>query len=192
MKKIFLLIVICGLSFFSEAQKSGYKVEQSRSTRSKSSSSIREKVFFQPNFGFAFSNNNLYLDVSPNVGYLITDAWAAGFGGSYIYSKTEVSRTTEFVSNTWGGNLFTRYTIYEPVFIMARYEFMTTKWDHDPNRYSYDAFLAGGGIVQPMGRNSYFVLSVLYNLNYDSNGTYQDNGPYGSPYVINMGVQIGF
>lgn len=193
MKRISILaLLLFSMVLASHAQsKSGYRIQGSKSKKGGGGSNWTENVFIQPNFGFAFSSNSLYLNVAPTVGYMITEGLVAGMGASYIYSKTEYSNGVNWTSNTFGGNLFTRYVVKAPLFIMAQYEFMTTQWSDVPDRQNYDTFLGGGGIIQPMGKGGAFVLSVLYNFNYDS-ATIGENGPYTSPYVITAGVMIGF
>lgn len=193
-KVLILILLIFSTVLVSQAQsKSGYRIQGSKSKGGRGGSDWTNNVFIQPNFGFAFSSYGLYLNVSPTVGYIITEGLVAGVGASYTYSKTENPNPNgdDWTSNTYGGNLFARYVVKEPVFIMVQYEFMTTQWSDLPDRQNYDTFLAGGGIIQPMGKGGAFVLSVLYNFNYDST-TIGENGPYTSPYVITAGVMFGF
>lgn len=201
MKKVFLaFVLLLGFAVLAQAQsKSGYRIQGGKPGKSSSKGSSRggsdwmDNIFIQPNFGLAFSSQSLYINVSPTVGYKITEGLVAGVGASYIYSKYTVPNTPSFSSNTWGGNVFARYVVYEPFFLITQYEFMSTKWDAFYQDQKYDAFLAGGGIIQPMGRNGAFILSVMYNFNYDSDPTkVGENGPYFSPYVINAGVMLGF
>ena len=200
-KLIIVIVLMAGVSMISYAQsKSGYRIEGTKKRGGGRNSDWMQNVFVQPNFGFAFGSNTLYLNVSPTVGYRILEGWDAGFGINYIYSSTKASPGFYgYTSDTWGGNLFTRYLIKEPFFVIAQYEFLGTKYSVEapnngnisPDREYYDAFLAGGGVMQPIGRNGAFVLSVLYNFNYDSNDPY-GNGPYTSPYAITAGVMVGF
>ncbi|MFY0624773.1 MAG: hypothetical protein JXR07_00645 [Reichenbachiella sp.] len=205
MKKIAILIIIIGSALIeANAQsKSGYRIEggkPGKSSRSKSSSGWTDNLFFQPSFGFSFGQGSLYLTAAPAVGYKILDGWDAGVGMFYSYSKfDEQPGYFGYSSNTIGGNFFSRFVIKEPFFIMAQYEVMGTVLEIDaPNnggyseeRDPYDAFLAGGGIMQPVGRNGAFVASILYNFSYNSNDPF-DNGPYTSPYAISFGFVVGF
>lgn len=211
MKNIIILsIIVFGVSDFVIGQsKSGYQIESRKPKKntntktggqsSKGGSDVLDNFFIQPNFGFSFGNNQIYLNLAPTIGYKILDGWDAGVGFSYTYSKSEVPGLIPYKTNTVGGNLFTRYLIKPPFFVMAQYELLGTKLTvtdtslpivYDDSRIYYDAFLLGGGVIQPIGRNGGFVLSVLYNLSYDDSKPLE-NGPYSSPYVINAGFMFG-
>ncbi len=203
MRVLSLVLILClGVAADSLAQsKSGYRIEGSKGkSRRGSSNDWMQNVFVQPNFGFAFGSNAIYLNLSPTVGYKILEGWDAGVGINYIYSNAKASPGYYgYTTDTWGGNLFTRFMIKEPFFIIAQYEMLGTKVDieapnnggYSTSRDYYDAFLAGGGVMQPMGKNGAFVLSVLYNFSYDQNDPY-GNGPYTSPYAVTAGFMLGF
>ncbi|WP_162555909.1 hypothetical protein [Reichenbachiella versicolor] len=153
-----------------------------------------DKVFVQPGLGLSFGAGGAYVNVGLTVGYKVTERLSAGVGANYIYTKIEsdIPSTPDLRSDTWGGNLFSRYILIGPLFAAAQYEFMSIQYSGFVNeKLNYDAFLLGGGILQKKGNIGVFI-QLLYNLNYDDDGTYRDNGPYTSPYVFSAGLMVGF
>jgi hypothetical protein len=73
---------------------------------------------------------------------------------------------------------------------LLSYEFLTTFGGED--REYASSFFAGGGIAQPLGRSpegpALFML-VLYNFSHD-----EDNypEPYDTPWVVRVGMSMGF
>ncbi|UXX77928.1 hypothetical protein N7E81_11180 [Reichenbachiella carrageenanivorans] len=135
--------------------------------------------------GFGISDNQVWVNVSGQVGYRITEKWNAGVGITYQYFKYK--RPIEQSFNDYGVNFFTQYVVYQPFFVMARYEIFFL--DQIDSRATYDTFLLGGGITQPMGGKGFLNFYALYNVLYSDGG---DNGRYDSPWVIGMNIGIGF
>ena len=86
--------------------------------------------------------------------------------------------------------------IYGPVYLQAEYEHLSYDGlDHDGNssRDSFDSFMAGGGIAQPVGGKAFLFLTAMYNFSYDNfNNSNAYRSPYNSPWVIRIGITAGF
>jgi len=144
-----------------------------------------EKVYVGGGIGgIGISSNEIFVNVNGLVGYRLTEKLEAGLGINYQYYKW---KPTSQSFNDWGFNIFSMYHIYSPVFLMAQYQIFYL--DQIEGRETYDAFLLGGGITQPIGSNGALNFYALYNLSYADGG---DNGRYGSPWVIGMNVGFGF
>lgn len=175
-RTVYLSLLFCLLSFASYAQN-GYEIDKR--------SDWRERVFTGGNLGLQFGSNT-YINVSPVVGYRITDSFSAGGGISYVYRRftfgpTKVSRTD------YGGNLFARYNLFKNIFTMAQFEHLSFEIT-EGERQGFSSVLAGGGISEPLGNNAALSFTVLYNLSYREG----ELSPYSSPWVIGGGVTLGF
>jgi len=135
--------------------------------------------------GFGISSDRVWVNVSGQVGYRITEKWNAGVGLTYQYFKFKDPINIAF--NDYGLNFYTQYIIYSPFFAMAQYEILFL--DNIEGRDTYNTFLLGGGVSQPMGDNGFFNLYALYNITYTDGG---ENGRYDSPWVIGMNFGVGF
>ncbi len=166
------------------------------------------KVFIGGNLGFSFGNITL-VDVSPLVGYKVTEQFVVGIGATYKYykyndfyydpySKKYFDRT----ANYYGARLFSRYhfageliDIMEYIFVHAEYEYLWFDYDiYERNtigeivKYKKHAevpsYLIGPGYRQSIGDNSYFTFLVLFNLNE------VEETPYSNP-IIRFGFDFG-
>ncbi|WP_225697279.1 hypothetical protein [Fulvivirga sedimenti] len=141
---------------------------------------FRDRIFFGGGVGFNAGNGITAIQVNPIVGYMITPKWSAGIGLEYQYVKyTNINLD----DNLWGGQLFTRYNIYRMFFLMAEYDLINyTQFylDGSESRETIDRVLLGGGISQPLGRSGAINLVALYDFSYDN------TGPYGSPWVFRI------
>lgn len=185
MKLTILTVYFFLISFVLIAQSdSGYSIEGDR-VKKKINTDWMDKVFIGGNMGLSFGTNYSYLNLSPNLGYKLTEKMSVGTGVSYIYTKTN---GIDF--HDYGANVFTRYRVFDQIFAMAQYEVLSYDYGLERGRDIYSTVLVGGGLVQPIGANANFIVSVLYNLLYDVDSL--NNGPYSSPLVVSGGVSLGF
>ncbi|MFY0653661.1 MAG: hypothetical protein JXQ96_16575 [Cyclobacteriaceae bacterium] len=141
----------------------------------------QDRIFTGGNVGFQFGTIT-NINLSPTLGYRITNAFSAGVGVSYVYQKfASISRTH------YGGNVFARYNITQQFFAMTQYESLSIDVGGS-RRIGLNSFMVGGGIQQPLGGNAVASFTVLYNLSYD------ETKPtiYDSPIVIGGGITLGF
>ena len=130
-----------------------------------------------------------YVEVSPIVGYRLTQRVTAGVGLFYRWKNDDRFGYSIDMSD-WGGSLFGQLKLFRSFFAHAEYEYVdyeyqtlggTTASRSDTNT------LAGLGF-QRGGRAGVYGLA-LYNFSYD------DNDPteaYDSPWVYRVGVSFGF
>jgi len=142
----------------------------------------QERIFMGGNLGLQFGTQT-YVNISPTMGYRITNALSAGVGVSYIYQKIyDISRTH------YGGNVFGRMKIADPFFAMAQYEYLSVDTGFEGRRLGLKSVLVGGGIQQPLGGKAVASFTVLYNLSYEEG----QPSVYNSPLVIGGGITLGF
>jgi len=156
-----------------------------------------DRIFFGGNFSLMFGNIT-NIEISPLVGYYITPRLAAGTGIRFEYYRDK-GFYYPYQTSIYGGNIFSRYNIIKNLgeginfglntglFIQAEYEILSLEREYfDPpytedGRFLAHSVLVGGGIIQPLGRRSALLLTILYNLNENA------RSPYSNP-IIRMGV----
>lgn len=148
---------------------------------------VERPYFTGGNFGLQFGSVTA-IDVSPILGYRITENIAVGIGATYQYFK-DARYIPSISTDVYGGRLFARYYFFERFFFHAEYELInyeklsiipgTTNLMNE--RIWENNFFLGAGYRQLIGEFSSMHLSVLWNFN---------QGPY-SPYS-NPQIRIGF
>ncbi|HZF99598.1 MAG TPA: hypothetical protein VEY71_01275 [Chitinophagales bacterium] len=137
---------------------------------------------------------SLVVGASPIVGYKLTEKLAAGVGATYVYYRMK-SQGDVYTTNIYGGNVFGRYLVWkDQIFAHAEYGFVN--WEvptYDINLQTYrntrrnvPYLNLGGGLRQPIARNSYLEIFVLYDVLHNE---YSYNP---IPLSYRAGVNIGF
>jgi len=161
-----------------------------------------KRWFVGGNIGLQFGYVTL-IDVSPIVGYMITDRFAVGTGASYKYYRIREyffdsyqNQWKRFQSHIYGGPLFARYYIAKQFFAQTEYEYLrfrnevyvqntsVQKYDREYQHVNVHSMFVGGGYRQFFGSGNAFEIMLLWNLNETP------DSPYNNP-VIRMGVAIG-
>lgn len=159
----------------------------------------KSRLFLGGNFGLAFGNSTL-VNVSPQIGYRFNDYFAAGTGINMQYSAfrrqyygggTE-SRESYGVA---GLNVFGRVYPIRQILLQLQPELNYT-WGNRkyygppdyteklPGKY-VPSLLAGAGGIIPAGRNSGFLVMVLYDV------LQNERSPYGKNVFYNFGFNVG-
>ena len=162
-------------------------------------SQLSEKIFFGGGFGAGFGSYT-FISISPIIGYRITPKLSAGLRLMYQYTTYDYRDITGQVKNYQGNDFgiggFARFMVYGPLYLQAEYEHLNydgLSYDGTSSRDSFDSFMAGGGISQPVGGKAFMFLTAMYNFSYEnfnSAGSYRS--PYNSPWVIRIGITAGF
>jgi len=158
-------------------------------------SPFKDRLFFGGNLGLQFGSAT-YVDVSPLVGYRLTEKLDIGVGATYIYYK--IKETAYFLdgyeTSIYGGRVFSRYHFMENIFAHVETEVLNMEVPKaitgNSNNYSLVrdnviSILGGGGYAQPIGENSAILMMVLWNFNEDP------NSPYLNP-IFRIGINAGF
>lgn len=159
-----------------------------------------DKVFFGGGVGAGFGDVT-FISVSPIIGYRLTPRLSTGVRLMYQYTSFKYydyidKREKTYNGNDFGIGGFATFSLFGPIFLQAEYEHLSYDglyYDGTQARTSFDSFLAGGGISQPIGRKAAFFLAALYNFSYKNfNNTNAYRVPYNSPVVIRVGITGGF
>ena len=159
-----------------------------------------QRLVYGGNFGLAFGSQTL-IDLSPTIGYRLTEQFTIGTGISYKYNQIKdytldlnSNRWYDYASNVFGGSLWARFHIIENVFAHAELEQLQINYKYTSvsgstprkvnNNVGVTSALVGGGYRQQIGNNVYFNIMLLYNLNET------DFSPYKNP-IVRAGISIG-
>lgn len=176
-KALYLVSLITLISTTTVFGQNGYEIDKN--------SDWRERVFTGGNLGLQLGSNT-YVNVSPVVGYRITNELSGGLGVSYVYRRFSVGSVSTSRTD-YGGSAFARYNLFQGFFAMTQYEYLSFELS-ETVRQGFSSVLAGGGISEPLGNNAALSFTVLYNLSYRTG----EPSPYNSPWVIGGGVTLGF
>lgn len=115
---------------------------------------------------------------------------------TYDYWDSQDQKTKDYNGHDFGIGAFSRFMVYGPVYLQAEYEHLSYDQLYvsgSSSRASFDSFMAGGGISQPIGRKASFFITAMYNFSYESfNNVGVYRLPYNNPWVIRVGVAGGF
>ena len=154
--------------------------------------SFRERIVTGGGFGLGFGNTQDYVSLSPVIGYQLTAKILAGTGVTYRYTKFKLT-SPALTLNDYGFNPFARYNFYKTFFAQAEYEHLNYEFPLstiETTRKSFNSFLAGGGLIQPLSEKVSLYFMALYNFSY-VDPTPGEYSAYNSPWVIRAGFNVG-
>jgi hypothetical protein len=119
--------------------------------------SFGDRIYFGGNFGLSFGSYSSEVELSPIIGYKITERLSGGVGLTYIYFRSKDPYTHyTYETNIYGGDVFARYFVTENLF--AYVETGGLNLDVPSPFYPYrlskqwvQDFLIGGGYSSQMG-----------------------------------------
>jgi len=161
---------------------------------------FNQRLVFGGGFGMQFGNVTL-LDLSPSIGYRVTDQLTLGTGISYKYNHIKdytldlnSGKWYDYNSNVFGGSIWSRYYLLQNIFAHAEIEqlrinykytsFSSTTPTNIKSGVDVTSVLVGGGYRQPLGGHVFFNILILFNLNET------EFSPYNNP-IIRAGVSVG-
>jgi long-subunit fatty acid transport protein len=178
MKKIIAVLLFA----LSTAQLSAQYYE-----KPKEKPSFKDKIFFGGGLGLQFGTITA-IEVSPIVGYKVTERFHTGVGFKYSYFKyKDYTPTIDF--SAYSGSVFTRFFITESLFAYAEVEALNTEVLAISNstiewkRKWIDSYFIGAGYFQRLGQRSGVYLLLLWNLNET------ELSPYTNP-VMRIGLSF--
>lgn len=150
----------------------------------------KERIVTGGGLGLGFGSNQDFISISPVIGYALTRKLIAGSGFTFRYTNYKVAdvRLIDYAINP-----FVRYTFYRGIFAQTEFEYLNYEvpiTQRESERRNFNSFMAGGGIVQPVGDKAALFVMILYNFSYRNPGPGVYT-PYDSPLVIRAGINIG-
>lgn len=139
------------------------------------------RVVYGGNLG-AFFGTITYVEVSPVIGYKVTDRFIPGIGVTYRYYRQRITPSMVYQTHLYGGSLFARFFVLDNVFLQGELEALNYAYYDaflgETDRQWFGSYLVGGGYMS--GGMS---VSFLYALNSNTPAS-----PYfGNPLIIRVG-----
>ncbi|GAB4454461.1 MAG: hypothetical protein OHK0036_18010 [Bacteroidia bacterium] len=160
--------------------------QNKKESKKQSSFQLSDKITFGGNFAFFTSNSSTFVDISPLIGYKLTNFILVGAGPVYNY-YSEYQYGTRFTFDIYGVRAMGRIYFLESLFFQTGWDLLNRSiYLYNNNVLQKDRIWVqniwiGGGVRYMIGSNAYMFTSILFNLN-------QNNySPYPNPYI-----QIGF
>lgn len=173
MKKIFTLglIVINILAYSQIAMNSG---KQSN------------RWTFGGGLGVGFGSNSYFnLQVSPRVGYKITDQLEGGIIGNVSWQSSDYYKSTMFGVGPFVNYYFARSFFIganlQQYFINSKEKFTGYKFDTDET-----ALYLGGGYMQSVGNNAFVQFGIMYNVLWKERSSIFSSG-----FIPSVGFVVG-
>jgi len=150
---------------------------------------IMDRLYIGGNLGLLFGSTTL-IEVSPQVGYRLTDRFIPGIGLTYIYQNYRYGNI-RYENSVYGGSIFSKYFITDNLFGHVEYEMLNVEYvpDYGPyiiptiDRKWISSFYIGGGYSQPIGQRGFAQVMILFELIQD---------PWYPYYRSNPIIRIGF
>jgi len=146
--------------------------------------SFNEKIVPGGNFALSFGNP-YYVDVSPSLGYMVTEDLLLGIGGTYIATGGTNVYGNKYQFNFYGGRVLGRQKLFNNFFANAELDLLNVPYFLNPNETLRKWLLSpliGASYVMPFGKRGGIQATLLYNLNYQ-----QAYSPFPSALVWRLG-----
>ncbi|MCF8331358.1 MAG: hypothetical protein K9H84_02815 [Bacteroidales bacterium] len=132
----------------------------------KEKAALTDRVLVGGGLGLQFGTIT-FVEVSPKVGYRITEHFAAGIGGTYKYFRDQ-RYDRDYSTSMLGGRLFLQHDIYDSFYGYGELEYLSYEgYDMSRNisHITSENILFGAGYKQWFSRKAYAYLMLLYNIN---------------------------
>lgn len=183
-----VLTLILALFSLAHLNAQDYREESKRDSTEKKPRFL-DRVYVGGNIGAQFGRVT-FVDISPNIGFLLTKnkKLSAGVGVTYQYLSVRQAGET-YATHTYGGRLFTRYLIWQGITVQGEVEMLNLECYRPPpfdglQRRWLPAILLGAGYTQTFAGRTGVSLMIFYNF-LDHECT-----PYTNP-IFRIGFNIG-
>lgn len=155
-------------------------------------SPLMQKLYFGCNIGgqlYSYGGYSyIYYDLSPNIGYKITDKFSAGI--QIVYNNSiEIGGGNSVSYNVIGGGVFARFLVLKWLFLQVEYDILTTppSYKYSQSRTFSDEKLGGVGFKRNFSSKISYYISILYDFAAEPNSPY-----YYSPIIYRVGLSYNW
>jgi len=174
LKITFILVCIAGSSFAQDSTMLRKNPPKER---------FIDRIYGGGNVGAQFGTVT-FVDISPLIGYRITDKISAGIGATYQYYHYN-DKYYDFETDVYGGRVFGRYLFTDYLFGHVEYEYLNLEaFDFQRRRVDVGSLMVGAGYIQRISDRAGVIAMILYNF------TESVYTPYTNP-IIRIGFNIG-
>jgi hypothetical protein len=170
------------------ADQDSTEIYQAPVVQEKSPSKLKDKIYFGGNIGLTFGSYTS-IGIYPLIGYKITPKLSAGLKISYQYIQDK-RYSSNYSTSNYGGSLFTRYRIIQPLYLHVEYEMTNFELYNsigESERTWVPFLFVGAGYSQRLGGKSWLNIQVLFDVLQNANSPYNNWEPFYS-----IGVGVGF
>ena len=192
MRTILLSFLICFSLQQSFAQTQTIETEEKDAEEEDfSNKKWKDRIIVGGNVSAQFGNAT-FIEVSPLVGYRITENLTSGIGFTYQYlsENYNIYNFYDYKATVMGARVFSQYDLIFGIFAHVEYEYSKYKFTYEDvtlgeYKGAVPAFFVGGGYNYQIGDNARFQIIALYDLLHTSESIYIN------PWSIRMGFNIG-
>ncbi|MCX7862272.1 MAG: hypothetical protein N2449_04695 [Bacteroidales bacterium] len=173
MKWVFFIFILLSAKVLSAQE---FFSEQNAPNNTKNKFSF-DRFFFGGNFGLQVGNYTI-IELSPLIGYRITERFSAGTQINYSYIHVSQFNLS---TSIYGSSAFLTYYLSKKIFLRSEYEWLSLESRYfnpaiyqTQKRFSVHSVLVGGGYREQIGERSYINLMILWNLNESALSPYQN------------------
>jgi opacity protein-like surface antigen len=200
MKKAIVLLLLPFYFHATAQDPNENNQDQDEKQEVKKSGFQKDKLFTGGSANIGFSSGSTMLGITPQLGYSLTNWLDAGitFNLNYI-SQRDYYTTNKVRQTTYGPGAFMRIFPVNFLFAGAQYEynmihqkFISSSLPTQKASVNANSFLVGAGYAggRERGGNTYYYLSIMWDIAHDPNSPYVDNLRRSTP-VIRAGYNIG-
>lgn len=197
MKK-WLILFFVAVAFNANAQNSSGNNKEQNSPKGFQ----KDRLFTGGSMNVGFSTNYTALGLSPQIGYSLTDWLDAGISFNFNYtSQRDYYSGDKLRQTVFGPGAFMRVFPFKFLYGTAQFEYNTIRQKYisstggTPDQIDWvsaPSLLVGGGYAagRENGGNSYYYISVMWDVAGNINSPYTDGYNHSSP-IIRAGYNIG-
>lgn len=172
--KIKHYLLLTGITFFtilSSAYGTQLIEKDSLKTPNLTWIKIKERIYFGGDVGASFGSLT-FVEISPLIGYKISERFSMGIGSIYQYYrynyKTTSGASLIISSSMYGGKVFAREFINDRLYLYSEADILNLEGYNsntdETKRVNVPLFLVGGGYLVPIGESASFGLNILIDL----------------------------
>lgn len=164
-------------------------VDQQKKTTMPKPKLDKTRIYYGGYVTMNFSKNYSVIGAQPLVAYKFTPKLSVGAQVSYEYISDSRYIDDQNGAN-YGASIFSRYRVIPCLYAHTEFSLMSYKWfysDGDDERKLAPMFYVGGGYSQPISRNTWLNIQVLFDVLNHENSPYKDWEPY-----FSVGFGVGF
>lgn len=184
-KLVNAILILLTLSAFTLVGQTDHIPAKPQRNNLQPDNQLKERIYLGGNVG-GWIGTSTYLNLSPLIGYKLTEEMSVGVGFTYNYYRQTLGSRV-FESTIYGSNTFVRYMVLENLFAQAGWDRLSVP-DYTSgilnSRLWVDNILVGGGYRQAFSEKGQFVMMIFYNINQTP------LSPYPNP-IVQVGFNIG-
>lgn len=153
---------------------------------------LKDKLYFGGSFWVTFGNNT-FVNISPKIGYKMTENFSMGLGAKYQYfSYRDPYTSYKESASIYGGSLFARHKLTDQLFLIGELEHINIEnYFRSTIQKWTDFLLVGAGYQHNSGGGLSLNAQIMYDLLENPLLPYFYQTAFGLPIILRLGVSFG-